>query len=57
MAAENEAFSRDIFDGAPLVARVVPTHSYEEVRIRVMNTPGAIGIAPRGLTGAVVKVL
>ncbi len=55
-AAENETFNRDILDGAPLVAKIVPVCSYEEVRTRVMSTPGAIGIAPRGLTGAAVKV-
>ncbi len=55
-AAENETFSREILDGAPLVAKVVPVSSYEEVRTRVMSTPGAIGIAPRGLIGATVKV-
>lgn len=55
-AAENEAFSREILDDAPLVTKVVPVGSYEEVRTLVMSTPGAIGIAPRGLTGATVKV-
>jgi phosphate transport system substrate-binding protein len=56
VASENETFSREILDGAQLVAKVVPVGSYEEVRTRVMSTPGAIGIAPRGLTGAAVKV-
>jgi phosphate transport system substrate-binding protein len=55
-SAENDAFVKDILDGAPVVPTAVPVSSYEEVRRRVMATPGAIGVAPRGFVAPGVKV-
>ncbi len=55
-SAENGAFIKDILDGAPISPAAVPVGSYEELRKRVTETPGAIGVAPRGFVTRGVRV-
>ena len=55
-SAENDAFIKDILDGAPISAAAVPVGSYEELRKRVTETPGAIGVAPRGFVARGIRV-
>jgi phosphate transport system substrate-binding protein len=47
-AAENEIFIRDILGDEPFAPKLLPVYTYEEVRKMVMETPGAIGVAPSG---------
>lgn len=47
-AAENELFIRDILGDEPFAPKLLPVYTYEEVRKLVMETPGAIGVAPSG---------
>lgn len=55
-AAENESFTRKILKESPLLARLKAVESFEDVRKTVMETPGAIGIAPSGFIAPGVKV-
>ncbi|WP_243370603.1 substrate-binding domain-containing protein [Geotalea sp. SG265] len=55
-AAENEAFIKGILKDAPIAAKFRSVGSFEEVRKVVMETPGAIGIAPSGFIAPGVKV-
>ncbi|ACM19906.1 ABC transporter, periplasmic substrate-binding lipoprotein [Geotalea daltonii FRC-32] len=55
-AAENEAFLKKILKESPMAAKFRSADSYEEVRKSVMETPGAIGIAPSGFIAPGVKV-
>lgn len=54
--AENEVFVREILKESPVAKKLKSVGSYEDVRSRVMATPGAIGIAPRDFVSAMVKV-
>ena len=53
---ENEPFIREVLHGEPVTAAFHPATSAEEVRRKVMETPGAIGIGPYGLIAPVVRV-
>jgi phosphate transport system substrate-binding protein len=55
-AAENEMFLRDILGQEEFAAKQLTTGSFEEVRNLVMETPGAIGVAPSGYIVAGVNV-
>jgi phosphate transport system substrate-binding protein len=55
-AAENDVFIKEILDGASVVSSTVPVGSYDEMRARVIATPGSIGIAPRGFVAHGIKV-
>lgn len=55
-AAENEAFIRKILKDSPVVAKFKSVDSYEEARKVVMDTPGAIGVAPSGFIAPGVRV-
>lgn len=54
--AENDMFVKDILGGASFAPKLLTVNSYDEVRKRVMETPGAIGIAPSGYIAAGVRV-
>lgn len=54
--AENDAYFRDILGEQPLAAKLISVRSFDEVRQRVMETPGAIGVAPSGYIVAGVNV-
>ncbi len=53
---ENEPFVREVLRGEPVVATFRPAASAEEVRNKVLETPGAIGIGPNVLVAAGVRV-
>ncbi|HEY6838879.1 MAG TPA: substrate-binding domain-containing protein [Geobacteraceae bacterium] len=53
---ENERFVREVLQGAPIVSSFHGASSSEEVRTKVMGTPGAIGIGPSALIAPVVRV-
>lgn len=55
-AAENHAFTRNILKDSPLLANFRAVESFEDVRKAVIETPGAIGIAPSGFIAPGVKV-
>lgn len=55
-ASENEAFIKNILRGDPVAANFRSVGSFEEVRKVVMDTPGAIGIAPSGFIAPGVKI-
>jgi phosphate transport system substrate-binding protein len=54
--AENELFIRDILGDESLAPNLLPAYTYEEVRKLVMETPGAIGVAPSGYIVAGLNV-
>lgn len=54
--AENALFVKDILGDAPFAPKLLTANSYDEVRKLVMDTPGAIGIAPAGYIAAGVRV-
>ena len=53
---ENELFVETVLQGEPVVATFHPATGAEDVRRKVMDTPGAIGIGPRTLITPVVRV-
>lgn len=55
-AAENDKFVNDVLNSAPFASKLLTVDSFEEVRKRVMETPGAIGVAPSGYIVAGIKV-
>jgi phosphate transport system substrate-binding protein len=55
-STQNAQFIKEILDGGKVAAKQQPASSNEEVRSRVIATPGSIGIAPRGLIASTVKV-
>jgi phosphate transport system substrate-binding protein len=55
-SAQNAQFTREILDGGRVAAKQLPASSYDEVRTRVIATPGSIGIAPQGLIASAVRV-
>ncbi|MBT0651897.1 substrate-binding domain-containing protein [Geomobilimonas luticola] len=54
--AENTMFIKDILGDAPFAPKLLTVNSYDEVRKLVMETPGAIGIAPSGYIAAGIRV-
>ncbi|EKD59158.1 MAG: ABC transporter periplasmic solute-binding lipoprotein, partial [uncultured bacterium] len=54
--AENELFIREILQRERITANFVPVASAEEMRKRVLETPGAIGIGPDALVSYGVRV-
>ena len=55
-ATENEPFIHSVLLGEPVVATYHSAVNDEDVRKKVMETPGAIGIGPYGLIAPVVRV-
>jgi phosphate transport system substrate-binding protein len=55
-AAENDGFVREVLKEADIAKKAKNVDCYEDVRTRVMETPGAIGIAPSGFVSSTVKV-
>jgi phosphate transport system substrate-binding protein len=53
---ENELFIKDIVGNEPIASKQFYAQSFEEVRKLVMDTPGAIGIAPSGYIAGGVNV-
>jgi phosphate transport system substrate-binding protein len=54
--AENDIFVKELLEGAPLGGKTLLAENFEEVRAKVMSTPGAIGIAPYGFKAPGVKI-
>lgn len=54
--ADNDSFIKDILGDEKFAPKLTVVHTYEEVRSLVMETPGAIGIAPAGYVTARVAV-
>jgi phosphate transport system substrate-binding protein len=54
--AENELFIREILQHERVVANFVPVATAEEMRKKVLETPGAIGIGPDALVSYGVRV-
>ncbi|QWV93393.1 substrate-binding domain-containing protein [Geomonas oryzisoli] len=54
--AENEAFIGKVLDGEQVVSTFCQVASVEEMRAKVLETPGAIGIGPSALVSRGVRV-
>ncbi|QWV97422.1 substrate-binding domain-containing protein [Geomonas nitrogeniifigens] len=53
---ENELFIRKVLEGEQVVSRFLPVASVEEMRAKVLETPGAVGIGPSALVSRGVRV-
>ena len=53
---ENEAFIREVLQRERVVANFLPAATAEEMRAKVLETPGAIGIGPNALVSHGVRV-
>jgi phosphate transport system substrate-binding protein len=54
--AENELFIREILQRERVVANFIPVATAEEMRKKVLETPGAIGIGPNALVSYGIRV-